>query len=248
MGIHMSEAPLLTFPSHVKNRIVRISLSNSEISTTFGNSQLLWESPYSQPYFDNSTRRDMTITVGQTANLHCKVRNLGDRAVSWIRKHDLHIITIGIMTYTNDQRFQAIHPDGSDEWILKVSSAQPRDSGIYECQVSSEPKLSLPFRLTVVVAKAKILANNELFFKSGSDINLTCVSLQATQPPSYIYWYKDGYLINYSQRGGINVLTERQTRTSTLVISRAVPPDSGNYTCFPSNTIHLVMAYKVAFR
>lgn len=35
------------------------------------------------------------------------------------------------MTYTNDQRFQAIHPDGSDEWILKVSSAQPRDSG--EC-------------------------------------------------------------------------------------------------------------------
>lgn len=86
------------------------------------------------------------------------------------------------------------------------------------------------------MAKAKILANNELFFKSGSDINLTCVSLQATHPPSYIYWYKDGYLINYSQRGGINVLTERQTRTSTLVISRAVPPDSGNYTCFPSNT------------
>lgn len=73
------------------------------------------------------------------------------------------------MTYTNDQRFQAIHPDGSDEWILKVSSAQPRDSGmyyqfnvwkyffernfltgIYECQISTEPKLSLPFRLTVV--------------------------------------------------------------------------------------------------
>lgn len=36
------------------------------------------------------------------------------------------------MTYTNDQRFQAIHPDGSDEWILKVSSAQPRDSGEYD--------------------------------------------------------------------------------------------------------------------
>lgn len=80
------------------------------------------------------------------------------------------------------------------------------------------------------------MANSELFFKSGSDINLTCVSLQAANPPSYIYWYKDGYLINYSQRGGINVLTERQTRTSTLVISRAVPPDSGNYTCFPSNS------------
>lgn len=54
------------------------------------------------------------------------------------------------MTYTNDQRFQAIHPDGSDEWILRILSAQPRDSGIYECQVSTEPKISLPFRVNVV--------------------------------------------------------------------------------------------------
>ncbi|CAH0389978.1 unnamed protein product [Bemisia tabaci] len=39
-----------------------------------------WESTFSQPYFDNSTRREMTTTVGQTAYLHCRVRNLGDRA------------------------------------------------------------------------------------------------------------------------------------------------------------------------
>lgn len=41
-----------------------------------------WEPPFSQPYFDNLTRRDVTTTVGQTAHLHCRVRNLGDRAVS----------------------------------------------------------------------------------------------------------------------------------------------------------------------
>lgn len=54
------------------------------------------------------------------------------------------------MTYTNDQRFQSIHADGSDEWILKITSPQPRDSGIYECQVSTEPKISQAFRITVV--------------------------------------------------------------------------------------------------
>lgn len=75
-----------------------------------------------------------------------------------------------------------------------------------------------------------------MFFKSGSDINLTCIAQQAPAPPSYIYWYKDGDLINYSQRGGINVLTERQTKTSKLVIARVVPSDSGNYTCIPSNS------------
>lgn len=40
-----------------------------------------WEQPFSQPYFDNTTRREVTTTVGQTAHLHCRVRNLGDRAV-----------------------------------------------------------------------------------------------------------------------------------------------------------------------
>lgn len=70
--------------------------------------------------------------------------------VSWIRKRDLHILTVGILTYTNDQRFQAMHQEGSDEWTLKISSPQPRDSGTYECQVSMEPKISQAFRLVVI--------------------------------------------------------------------------------------------------
>ncbi|XP_052868648.1 protein sidekick-1-like [Anopheles cruzii] len=201
-----------------------------------GEVQSYWEQPFSQPYFDNSTKREVTATVGQSALLHCRVRNLGDRAVSWIRKRDLHILTVGILTYTNDQRFQSLHTEGSDEWTLRITSPQPRDSGTYECQVSTEPKISQAFRLNVVVSKAKILGNSELFIKSGSDINLTCVALQSPAPPSFIYWYKGGRVVNYSQRGGISVLTERQTKTSKLVIARAMPADSGNYTCSPSSS------------
>ncbi|XP_047004893.1 limbic system-associated membrane protein-like [Schistocerca americana] len=195
-----------------------------------------WEQPFSQPYFDNNTRRETTTTVGQSAYLHCRVRNLGDRAVSWIRKRDLHILTVGILTYTNDQRFQSLHADGSDEWTLKVGSPQLRDSGTYECQVSTEPKISQAFKLNVVVSKAKILGNSELYIRSGSDINLTCVVLETPEPPSFIYWYQGGQVINYSQRGGISVVTEKQTRTSRLVIARAGPHDSGNYTCSPSSS------------
>ena len=91
------------------------------------------------------------------------------------------------------------------------------------------------------MSKAKILGNAELFIKSGSDLNLTCVALQATTPPSFIYWYKDGYLINYLQRGGINVITERYTKTSRLIIDRSSPADSGNYTCSPSSSGTLVI-------
>lgn len=70
--------------------------------------------------------------------------------VSWIRKGDLHILTVGILTYTNDQRFQTLHSDGTDEWTLRITPTQVHDSGTYECQVSTEPKISLGFKLNVV--------------------------------------------------------------------------------------------------
>lgn len=189
-----------------------------------------------QPYFDNATKRDYTAAVGQPAYLHCRVRNLADRAVSWIRKRDLHILTVGVHTYSSDARFAALHADGSEEWTLRVAPAQPRDSGSYECQVSTEPKISLSFRLTVVVSKAEILSGPELFVRAGSDINLTCIARHAPDPPSFIYWYRGQNVVNYAQRGGISVETEQRTRTSRLLIARASPRDSGNYTCAPSSS------------
>ncbi|KAG6441610.1 hemicentin-2 [Manduca sexta] len=213
------------------------NIEDSTVTTTvdIGNTTLPTES-IGQPYFDNSTKREYTAAVGQPAYLHCRVKNLADRAVSWIRKRDLHILTVGVHTYSSDARFAALHTDGSDEWTLRVAPAQPRDSGAYECQVSTEPKISLSFRLTVVVSKAEILSGPELFVRAGSDINLTCIARHAPDPPSFIYWYRGSNVVNYAQRGGISVETEQRTRTSRLLIARASPRDSGNYTCAPSSS------------
>ncbi|XP_023178442.2 hemicentin-2 [Drosophila hydei] len=189
-----------------------------------------------EPQFDNNTQREIIAALGTTARMHCRVRHLGDRAVSWIRQRDLHILTIGIMTYTNDQRFLARHIDNSDEWVLKIVSVQPRDAGIYECQVSTEPKISLAYKLMVVTSKAQILANRELFIQSGSDINLTCIAPQAPGPYTHMLWYKDTELVSDSTRGGIRVISEQQIKTSNLVISRVLHTDSGNYTCSADNS------------
>nr|XP_043067879.1 V-set and immunoglobulin domain-containing protein 10 [Drosophila bipectinata] len=189
-----------------------------------------------EPQFDNSTSREIIAALGTTARLHCRVRHLGDRAVSWIRQRDLHILTIGIMTYTNDQRFLARHIDNSDEWVLKVVSVQPRDAGVYECQVSTEPKISLAYKLVVVTSKAQILANRELFIQSGSDINLTCIAPQAPGPYTHMVWHKDTELVSDSTRGGIRVVSEQQMKTSNLVISKVLNTDSGNYTCSAENS------------
>ncbi|KAK6643847.1 hypothetical protein RUM43_000110 [Polyplax serrata] len=63
--------------------------------------------------------------------------------VSWMRKRDLHILTSSIFTYTGDARFGVIHPEGSDDWNLRIEYVQKRDAGIYECQVNTEPKINM---------------------------------------------------------------------------------------------------------
>ncbi len=40
--------------------------------------------------------------------------------ISWIRHHDLHILTVGRYTYTADLRYQSIYNPERDEWILQV--------------------------------------------------------------------------------------------------------------------------------
>lgn len=58
--------------------------SHEDISTTTtdpSNMTVVTES-VGQPYFDNNTKRDYTAAVGQPAYLHCRVKNLADRAVS----------------------------------------------------------------------------------------------------------------------------------------------------------------------
>lgn len=45
---------------------------------------------------------------------------------------------------------QVFHPPETEDWFLEISSVTYRDSGVYECQVSTSPKVSLPIRLTVL--------------------------------------------------------------------------------------------------
>ncbi|KYQ51634.1 hypothetical protein ALC60_09282 [Trachymyrmex zeteki] len=109
-----------------------------------------------EPTFDFSQNTNVTALIGKTAYLTCRVRNLGDKTVSWVRHRDIHILTAGAYTYTSDQRFQALHRQNTghsnewSEWTLCIKWAQERDQGIYECQISTIPIKSYQFHLNVV--------------------------------------------------------------------------------------------------
>ncbi|KAH8419256.1 hypothetical protein KR222_000343, partial [Zaprionus bogoriensis] len=209
------------------------------------------ETSYPPPVFDFGMPRNITARTGHTAAINCRVENLRDKSVSWIRKRDLHILTAGILTYTSDERFKVVRTADSKDWTLHVKYAQPRDSGIYECQVNTEPKISMAFRLNVIVtppdAKAIIAGPTDLYVKVGSVITLTCHVKQpstAAQDIGPIYWYRGPYILTpfVAHPNDAAIDLQRISMESTLAeklqsrlrIANAQLLDTGNYTCMPT--------------
>ena len=84
------------------------------------------------------------MVSGHLARLNCRVRNLGNRTVSWIRLQDLSLLTVGRYTYTSDlrfdllpfstfffvrTRFEGIHAKHSPDWQLALKNTRLTDSG-----------------------------------------------------------------------------------------------------------------------
>ncbi|XP_003745126.1 lachesin [Galendromus occidentalis] len=192
------------------------------------------------PQFDNSTATNITTTAGKTVFLPCSVRHLSDKTVSWIRRPKdagLTVLTVGRFPYTNDPRIRPVHLDNSESWALEIKYPQQKDSGMYECQVSTLPKISRFVSLDVVVGKAKINGGPQLYVNAGSSLNVSCV---INGPPAgsteYVFWYHNQGMLNFdARRNRIQVLFNADQTVSSLVIRAAAVNDSGNYTCAPSN-------------
>ena len=54
--------------------------------------------------------------------------------MSWIRRRDWHILSVGDSVFTQDARFQLHHDDGS-KWTLMIKFLKEGDEGTYVCQV-----------------------------------------------------------------------------------------------------------------
>ncbi|KAH0949061.1 hypothetical protein HN011_004009, partial [Eciton burchellii] len=182
--------------------------------------------------------------------------------VSWMRSRDLHILTSGNFAFSSDTRFGPQHTPGSDAWTLRLDNAKKTDSGKYECQVNTEPKIMYAVRLSVrdpdkmegydephsqqtrisyesTAPVANITGPREQRVPSGSTIILRCVILSPyqTRPIRGVQWLRDNKLLTFqAARGGINVETEKTAAhtLSVLTLARVTQDDIGNYSCRPT--------------
>lgn len=120
--------------------------------------------PPPEPYFVPSVSKNVTVRQGDPAFLSCKVENLGAYTVSWIRVRDLHILTVDRYTYTADQRFQSLHSNETAEWTLNIKWTERKDTGIYECQVSTLPVKSLALYLIVLDESELVRRQDDILY------------------------------------------------------------------------------------
>ncbi|XP_064091302.1 uncharacterized protein LOC135205002 [Macrobrachium nipponense] len=197
---------------------------------------------YTGPYFPSPKPQNITVHQNTIAYLPCSVKQLGDKSVSWVRQRDADILTVDRYTFVRDERLSVHYIPDTETWTLVITYVQERDAGTYECQISTEPKMSMLVHLNVIVPQVEVVGAVDKYVRKGSTATMECIVSSTVQLPDYIFWYHSGKrLLEYdhprvkfsvSKKG---VKGAEMSITSSLEITDAVSSDEGNYTCLPSN-------------
>ncbi|XP_017756858.1 PREDICTED: neural cell adhesion molecule 2-like [Eufriesea mexicana] len=173
--------------------------------------------------------KDVLAQTGGNAMLPC--RFAGPGIVTWIRRKDRQLLTLGTGTHAIDTRFMVV--SNSPDWTLLIKNVKREDAGLYECQTDSNSVQQRFIRLSITEAYSVIPGGPDLHVKQGSSLRLECQLIASTETPSFIFWYREGRMINYDDEPGVKV--EATKNGSILVIDKMKLSHGANYTCSPSN-------------
>ncbi|XP_014215895.1 kin of IRRE-like protein 1 [Copidosoma floridanum] len=189
------------------------------------------EKPYKPEQEFRGLIKDVLAQKGGTATLPCKI-DPGSGIVTWVRRRDRQLLTVGQDTHSVDKRFM-VHKHVNSEWSLLIQKVTHEDAGLYECQVTTHPVQQYFVRLSVTDAYSIIPGAPDLHVKQGSNLRLECKLMSATETPLYVFWYRNARMINYDSEPGVRV--ELTKAGSVLEVEKTQLGHGGNYTCAPSN-------------
>ncbi|XP_049803084.1 Ig-like and fibronectin type-III domain-containing protein 1 isoform X1 [Schistocerca nitens] len=125
------------------------------------------------PSMRDSFTHPVHVYEGDDALITCVVRDVGDNTVMWKKedreRHSRRVLTAGDARVTGDRRFDVLHDgvapeelsiSGGDVWVLVIRNAMPSDSGIYVCEVNSNPIVRSFHKLSVLTRSQSALEGN----------------------------------------------------------------------------------------
>lgn len=196
------------------------------------------------PYFEDGDREmNVTTRIGSTVLLDCKIGMLGDKKVTWLQhsKDSFRLLTVGRTPYSNDQRI-SLNFRYPSNWRLQILYANPRDSGLYQCQVATHPPLVKKINVVVTAPSLTIsddsgrIVSKERHLKAGSVLRLRCEARDVLESlnESVVWTRGDETLsedISENRTTEISAGKEILVIVSTLIVERASPRHAGNYSC-----------------
>ncbi|XP_024886843.1 fasciclin-2-like [Temnothorax curvispinosus] len=183
--------------------------------------------PRARPEFIKS----VLAQTGGNALLPCQFNSPG--IVTWIRRKDRQLLTLGRDTHSIDTRFVVANNRNGPSWNLLIKNVKQEDAGLYECQIQTAPMQQRFVRLNITEAYTVIPGGPDLHVKQGSSLRLECQLMAAAESPSYVFWYREARMINYDNEPGVRF--ELRQNGSVLVVEKVKLSHGANYTCLPSN-------------
>ncbi|XP_011874167.1 PREDICTED: tyrosine-protein kinase-like otk [Vollenhovia emeryi] len=186
------------------------------------------ESDLIEPHAGPKVIKGVLAQTGGNALLPCQFNSPG--IVTWIRRKDRQLLTLGRDTHSIDTRFVVANGPG---WNLLIKNVKQEDAGLYECQIQTAPMQQRFVRLNITEAYSVIPGGPDLHVKQGTSLRLECQLMAAAEPPSYVFWYREARMINYDNEPGVRF--ELRENGSVLVVEKVKLSHGANYTCSPNN-------------
>jgi len=211
---------------------------------------------YTGPYFSPHSVSNITVRVGETVHLPCRVRQVGTNTVAWVRNKDSSILAIDEDTIIQDSRFFVVKSEDREEWMLIIKTVSVADDGAYECQISTQVKMSHFVYLQVLVPTVTIEGAPDIFAKSGSSVDLSCKVTNNKVSASSLIWLKDEKVIPLADWPDVEVrMTEEEGHiVSVLTINNLSRERFGIYSCRPDGlsgqnvSLHVIDAKEQGLR
>jgi len=184
---------------------------------------------------------NVTVVSGEAAMLACKIYNLGNKSVSWLRHTSPipQLMALNNLSNSLDDRVKAMAAEEWSEFVLMIRDVGVRDSGEYECQVSgpNHTSISKLVTLTVIDPVTSIDGGPDLYVGLHSRLALVCRLASAGIPPIHLIWSKEGKMLRFlgGEGSSLHLETDQQGRFLSRLTVESVERDSGgSYGCQPS--------------
>ncbi|XP_073942924.1 lachesin-like [Choristoneura fumiferana] len=185
---------------------------------------------------------NVTVVVGRDTTLTCKVDNLNDYKVAWLRVDTQTILTIGPHVITKNHRVGVARGD-AQVWALTLRDVRPADGGDYMCQINTEPMITQTHHLQVVVPPDIVDSGSsgEVMVREGENVSIHCAALGT--PPPTITWRRE-------DSGVMKIGAESVNKWSGvwLNLSSVVRDMSGALLCIASNGVPPSVSKRIPLR